>query len=208
MRMPSGVCCARLIVALTMMLSTVFPSGSILTASPQKKERLSRQERKRQKAILKEMESAYKKWLSEEVPYIISYEERAAFRKLSTDDEREQFIEQFWERRNPNPGNLENEFKEEYYRRIAYANERFASGFPGWKTDRGRIYIMYGPADEVESHSGGQYVRNNEEGGGVTSAYPFEKWRYRYIDGIGQDIILEFVDPTMTGEFRMTMDPG
>ncbi len=195
-----------------MAAAVLVPSASTLNAAPEKsekKEKLSKDERRRQKAIQKEMESAYKKWLSEEVPYIITDEERAAFRKLSTDDEREQFIEQFWERRNPNPGSAENEFKEEYYRRIAYANERYASGFPGWKTDRGRIYIMYGPADQVESHpSGGSYVRPPEEGGGETSTYPFETWRYRYIDGIGQNIILEFVDPTMTGEYRLTMDPG
>jgi GWxTD domain-containing protein len=175
-------------------------------ADPQK---VSKEEKRRQKAIQKEMESPYKKWLSEEVPYIITDEERAAFKKLGTDDEREQFIETFWERRNPNPGSPENEFKEEYYRRIAYANEHYASGIPGWKTDRGRIYIMWGPPDEIESHpSGGTYERPMEEGGGETETYPFEQWRYRYIDGIGTNIILEFVDTTMTGEFHLTMDPG
>jgi len=135
-------------------------------ASPDKE---TKEEKKRQKAIQKEMESPYKKWLDEEVPYIITDEERAAFKKLTTDEEREQFIEQFWERRNPNPGSPENEFKEEYYRRIAYSNEHFASGIPGWKTDRGRMYIMYGPPDEIESHpSGGNYQRPPEEGGGQT----------------------------------------
>ncbi len=181
----------------------------VLSAAPQEQEKPSKAEKRRQKAIQKEMESPYKKWLSEEVPYIITSEERAAFKKLSTDDEREQFIENFWERRNPNPGSPENEFKEEYYRRIAYANEHFASGIQGWRTDRGRIYIMYGPADEVDSHpSGGSYLRPQEEGGGETSTYPFEQWRYRYIDGIGTNIILEFVDPTMSGEYHLTMDPG
>ncbi len=181
----------------------------VLSAAPQEQEKPSKAEKRRQKAIQKEMESPYKKWLSEEVPYIITSEERAAFKKLSTDDEREQFIENFWERRNPNPGSPENEFKEEYYRRIAYANEHFASGIQGWRTDRGRIYIMYGPADEVDSHpSGGSYLRPQEEGGGETATYPFEQWRYRYIDGIGTNIILEFVDPTMSGEYHLTMDPG
>ncbi len=173
------------------------------------KPKVSKEEKRRQKAIRNEMETPYKKWLSDEVPYIITDEERAAFKKLSTDDEREAFIENFWERRNPNPGSPENEFKEEYYRRIAYANEHYASGIPGWKTDRGRIYIMYGPADEVDSHpSGGSYERPDSEGGGETSTYPFEDWRYRYIDGIGENIILEFVDTTMTGEYHLTMDPG
>jgi len=194
------------LLLLVVSLGAVVVTG--LFASPPKETR-DKQERRRQKAIQKEMESPYKKWLQEEVPYVITPEERGAFKKLSTDEEREQFIEQFWERRNPNPGSPENEFKEEYYRRIAYANEHYASGIPGWKSDRGRIYIMYGPADEIESHpSGGTYMRPPEEGGGETSTYPFETWRYRYIDGIGTNVILEFVDPTMTGEYHMTMDPG
>jgi len=175
----------------------------------EEKPKTTKEEKRRQKALRTEMETPYKKWLSDEVPYIITDQERAAFKKLTTDDEREAFIENFWERRNPNPESPENEFKEEYYRRIAYANEHFASGLPGWKTDRGRIYIMYGPADEVESHpSGGSYERPMSEGGGETSTYPFEQWRYRYIDGIGTNIILEFVDPSMTGEYHLTMDPG
>jgi GWxTD domain-containing protein len=171
--------------------------------------KVGKEEKRRQKALRQEMETPYKKWLSDEVPYIITSEERAAFKKLATDDERESFIETFWERRNPNPGSPENEFKEEYYRRIAYANEHYASGFPGWKSDRGRIYIMYGPPDEVDDHpSGGNYERPPSEGGGETSTYPFEQWRYRYIDGIGNNVILEFVDTTMTGEYHLTMDPG
>src|SRR5579864_7094521 len=168
-----------------------------------------KQKRKREEKLRKELETPYKKWLNEDVTYIITDEERAAFKRLQTDEEREQFIEQFWLRRDPTPDTVENEFKEEHYRRIAYANERFASGIPGWKADRGRIYITYGPPDEIESHpSGGSYQRPMEEGGGETSTYPFEQWRYRYIDGIGNDIIIEFVDPTMTGEYRMTMDPS
>jgi len=168
-----------------------------------------REKKRREAKLRKELETPYKKWLSEDVAYIITDEERQAFKHLSTDEEREQFIEQFWLRRDPTPDTQENEFKEEHYRRIAYANERFASGIPGWKADRGRIYITYGPADEVESHpSGGSYERPSEEGGGTTSTYPFEKWRYRYIEGIGSDINIEFVDTTMSGEYRMTMDPS
>ena len=190
-----------------MVLGLALP---VLNAAPQEEtEKLSKAEKRRQKAIQKELESPYKKWLSEEVPYIITGQERAAFKKLTTDDEREQFIENFWERRNPNPGSPENEFKEEYYRRIAYANEHYASGLEGWRTDRGRIYIMYGPPDDIDSHpSGGSYMRPEEEGGGETSTYPFETWHYRYIDGVGTNIDLEFVDPTMTGEYHLTMDPG
>ncbi len=171
---------------------------------------LSEKERKRREEKLrKELEGPYRKWLNEDVLYIITDEERTAFKRMSTDEEREQFIEQFWLRRDPTPDTQENEFKEEHYRRVAYANERYASGIPGWKTDRGRIYITFGPPDENESHpSGGTYERPFEEGGGTTSTYPFEKWRYRWIEGIGSDIIIEFVDPTMTGEYRMTMDPS
>ncbi|MBM3745640.1 MAG: GWxTD domain-containing protein [Acidobacteria bacterium] len=168
-----------------------------------------REKRRREERLRRELETPYRRWLNEDVTYIITDEERAAFRRLATDEEREQFIEQFWLRRDPTPDSAENEYKEEHYRRIAYANERYASGIPGWKTDRGRMYITFGPADEVESHpSGGSYERPIEEGGGTTSTFPFEKWRYRYIDGIGTDIIIEFVDPTMTGEYRMTMDPS
>ncbi len=168
-----------------------------------------KQKKKREAKLRKELETPYRKWLNEDVTYIITDEERQSWKRLQTDEEREQFIEQFWLRRDPTPDTMENEFKEEHYRRIAYANERFASGIPGWKTDRGRIYITYGPADEIESHpSGGTYERPPEEGGGTTSTYPFEKWRYRYIEGIGNDINIEFVDPTMTGEYRLTMDPS
>ncbi len=168
-----------------------------------------KQKRKREDKLRKELETPYRKWLSEDVTYIITDEERTAFKHLNTDEEREQFIEQFWLRRDPTPDTAENEFKEEHYRRIAYSNERYASGIPGWKADRGRIYITFGPPDEIESHpSGGSYERPSEEGGGSTSTYPFEQWRYRWIEGIGSDIIIEFVDTTMTGEYRMTMDPS
>jgi GWxTD domain-containing protein len=168
-----------------------------------------KEQRKRAEKLRKELETPYRKWLNEDVSYIITDEERKAFRNMTTDEEREQFIEQFWLRRDPTPDSQENEYKEEHYRRIAYANERYASGIPGWKSDRGRIYITFGPPDEIESRpSGGTYERPWEEGGGTTSTFPFEKWRYRWIEGVGTDVIIEFVDTTMTGEYRMTMDPS
>ncbi|MCS7023859.1 MAG: GWxTD domain-containing protein [Bryobacteraceae bacterium] len=209
---------AKLLIALTSFISLLpFPSfaqKNRATATAENRETvakpLSEKERKkREEKLRKELETPYRKWLNEDVAYIITDEERAAFKRLNTDEEREQFIEQFWLRRDPTPDTQENEFKEEHYRRIAYANERFASGIPGWKTDRGRIYIAFGPPDEIESHpSGGTYERPFEEGGGTTSTFPFEKWRYRWIEGIGSDVIIEFVDTTMTGEYRMTMDPS
>jgi len=165
--------------------------------------------KKNLRKLEKELATPYKKWLEEEVPYIISDEERSAFLQLQTNEEREQFIEAFWQRRDPTPDTVENEFKEEHYRRIAYTNERFSSGIPGWRTDRGRIYIMWGPPDEIESHSAGStYNRPMTEGGGQTQVYGFDDWTYHYMEGIGQNITIEFVDPTGTGEYHITLDPG
>ena len=155
-----------------------------------------------------ELKKAYKDWLEKDVTYVITDEERKAFKKLATDDERERFIEEFWRRRDPDPDTDENEFKEEYYERIAYANEHFASGIPGWKSDRGRIWIMYGKPDERETHPmGGQYDRPSYEGGGSTTTYPFETWFYRYLPGVGSGIEIEFVDPTGSGEYRIARNP-
>lgn len=153
------------------------------------------------------LSGVYKKWLDEDVRWIITDEELSAFKKLSTNAERDQFIEAFWQRRDPTPDTAENEYKEEHYRRIAYANEHFAAGMPGWKTDRGRIYIMYGPPTSTESHPmGGPYQRSAEEGGGSTTTFPFEVWRYRYLEGIGQEIEIEFVDDCSCGAYEMTLD--
>ena len=174
---------------------------------PLKRKPNEKQKKAQKRALNVELSKTYKKWLNEDVVWIISDEERAAFKQLSNDEERDNFIEAFWQRRDPTPDTEENEYKEEHYRRIAYANEHFAAGIPGWKTDRGRMYIMYGPADEVDSHpSGGSYQRPMEEGGGETSTFPFEDWRYRYLEGIGQEIIIEFVDTCMCGDYHMTID--
>ena len=167
-----------------------------------------KQRRQQQEKLKKELETPYKKWLTEDVGYIISDEERKAFKVLATDEEREQFIEQFWLRRDPTPDTEENEYREEHYRRIAYANQYFASGIPGWKSDRGMIYIKYGPPDERDQHNGGTEQRSFQEGGGETSMFPYEQWRYRYIEGFPPNVEIEFVDTTMTGEFHMTMDPS
>jgi GWxTD domain-containing protein len=171
-----------------------------------------KKDKEREKSLRQETSDQFlKKWLDQDVLYIITDEEKAAFKRLTTDDERYQFIEQFWLRRDPSPDTVENEFRDEHYRRIAYANERFASGKPGWKTDRGRIYITWGPPDQIESHpSGGSYLRPPEEGGGTTSTFPFETWRYRYLEGpdLGNEVIIEFVDPTMSGEYRIAFDPA
>ena len=160
-----------------------------------------------QKELRQELKGPYKKWVDEDVRWIITDQELKAFKSLSNDEEREAFIEQFWQRRNANPESPENEFREEHYRRIAYANEHFAAGKPGWRTDRGHMYIAYGKADSIDSHpSGGSYDRPMEEGGGSTSTFPFEIWHYRYLEGIGENIDIEFVDSCMCGDYHMTID--
>ena len=179
-------------------------SADQTVAKPLTKKQIAR----KQKELERELQGPWKKWLNEDVVYIITEEEKRAFKQLKTDEERQQFVEAFWLRRDPTPDTEENEYKEEHYRRIAYSNDHYASGIPGWKTDRGMIYIKYGAPDEVDSHpSGGSYERPIEEGGGETSTYPFEDWRYRYIDGVGTNVIIEFVDQTMSGEYHISLDP-
>src|SRR6266576_261639 len=197
------------LMVIAIAIPSVFAEQAQDSGTPPVPQKLDKVAKRKMKRTLKELDSAYRQWLTEDVTYIISPDERNAFLQLDTNEEREQFIEQFWLRRSSNPDLPENDFKEEHYRRIAYANEHSASGIPGWKTDRGRMYIMWGPADEVEAHpTGGTYDRPMEEGGGSTSTYPWETWRWRYLEGIGDNIILEFVDPSGSGEYHMTMDPS
>jgi len=174
---------------------------------PLKRQRSDKERYQAQKALRQELKGTYKTWLNEEVPYIITDQERKAFLSLSNDEERDAFIEQFWARRNPDPNSPENSYREEHYRRIAYANEHYAAGKPGWKTDRGHIYIAFGPPDSIDSHpSGGMYERTPEEGGGETSTYPFETWHYRYLEGIGENVNIEFVDTCQCGDYHFTID--
>jgi GWxTD domain-containing protein len=176
---------------------------------PLKRERSDKEKFAAQKAVRQELKGAYKTWLNQDVVWIITDEEAKSFKTLSNDEERDAFIEQFWLRRNPNPDSPENEFREEHYRRIAYANEHFAAGKPGWKTDRGHIYISFGKPDSIDSHpSGGSYQRPLDEGGGETSTFPFEVWHYRYLEGIGENIDLEFVDTCQCGDYHFTIDRG
>ncbi len=188
------------------------PAASQGTADqpdPLKRQLTQEQKKKNSKALKQELSGTYKKWLKEDVAYIITPEEVAAFKQLSNDEERDQFIENFWLRRDPTPDTPENEYKEEHYRRIAYVNEHFGAGIPGWKTDRGRIYIIWGAPDQIESHpTGGTYDRPQEEGGGTTTTYPWESWRYRYLEGVGENIELEFVDQCSCGDYHLTSDPN
>ncbi|MGZ4846058.1 MAG: GWxTD domain-containing protein [Candidatus Angelobacter sp.] len=184
-------------------------AGASAQAQPDgQQDPLKRARKKDDKAAnIEKLGGVYKKWLDEDVRWIITDEELSAFKKLANNAERDVFIEGFWQRRDPTPDTAENEYKEEHYRRIAYANEHYAAGMPGWRTDRGRIYVMYGPPTSIDSHPmGGPYQRSAEEGGGQTSTFPFEVWRYRYLEGIGQEIEIEFVDDCGCGAYEMTLD--
>ncbi len=208
----------------TLLLAVACPAGLPAQESQPREERqekrpitqglpqreLSEKERKkREKALLKELATYYKKWLEEDVLFIILPEERQAFLELGTEEEREQFIEQFWLRRDPTPDTIENEYKEEHYRRIAYANQWYGGGKTSWKSDRGRVYIVHGPPDDVEFYpAGSTYDRPLEEGAGRMTTYAFERWRYRHLEGVGDNIILEFVDVNGIGDYRLTMDPN
>ena len=210
----------RLFVAAAMVCGLALLSPSRLPAQqssstssqgqdtdPLKRQRSDKEQFNAQKELKKELHGAYKTWLEQDVAYIISDEERKAFKNLSNDEERESFIENFWLRRNPNPDSPENEFRDEHYRRIQYANDHFAAGKPGWKTDRGHIYISFGKPDSIDSHpSGGAYNRPIEEGGGSTSTFPFEVWHYRYLEGVGDNIDIEFVDTCQCGDYHFTID--
>lgn len=195
--------------------NSASPSADAATASPSnvekpdplKRQLTDKEKMAQQKALKGELHGFYKKWLDQDVRWIITDQEMKSFKSLSNDEERDSFIENFWLRRNPNPDSPENEYREEHYARIQYANEHFAAGMPGWKTDRGHIYIAYGKPDSIDSHpSGGNYDRPMDEGGGSTSTYPFEIWHYRYLAGIGDNIDIEFVDTCMCGAYHMTLD--
>lgn len=190
-----------------LILSLITPAA-VFAQKGDKRQDQSVDPLEREKKIKKEVKDVYKRWVNNDVAYIITDEERKAFNRLASDDEREQFIAAFWQRRDPDPDTDENEYREEYLERIAYANQHFASGIPGWRTDRGRIYITFGPPHERETHpSGGAYDRPSYHGGGSTTTYPFEVWFYRHIENIGSGIEIEFVDPTGSGEYRIARSP-
>ncbi|MCA1633027.1 MAG: GWxTD domain-containing protein [Acidobacteria bacterium] len=197
--------------SLALVLSLLAPFAGAAPAALAQKEKNKDSDQdvmSRERNVKTEKTKIFQKWLNEDVSYIITDEERRAYKKLRTDEEREQFIEQFWRRRDPDPDTETNEYLEEHYERIAYANQNFASGIPGWKTDRGRIYIMYGAPHEKETHpTGGQYDRPSYHGGGSTTTYPFEVWFYRHLPGVGSGVEIEFVDPTGTGEYRIARSP-
>jgi GWxTD domain-containing protein len=195
-----------LIIGITILHASP-PKGDQDNSQQNQNPKASRDAKRRRKAIQREMVGPYGMWLREEVPYIITDRERAAFKMLTTDDEREAFIENFWERRNPNPGSPENEYKEEYYQGIICANERYGTAIPGWKTDRGRLLIMYGPPEHIDSHPDGEACGRQDSQGTGTPTCPFEEWRYRCLPGIGENIVLKFVDTDRDGEYHLAVDP-
>ena len=182
-------------------------SNSSAQTNPLKRKLSDKEIREQQKELRQELKGPYKKWMDQDVRWIITDQERKAFLGLSNDEERDAFIEQFWRRRNPDPQSPDNSYREEIYRRIAYANEHFAAGKPGWLTDRGHMYIAWGPPDSKDEHpAGGEYNRPMDEGGGQTQTFPFEVWNYRHLEGIGENVDIEFVDTCMCGDYHMTIN--
>lgn len=131
----------------------------------------------------------YSKWLNEDARWIATDQERTDFLALESATARDELIREFWERRNPTPGSQNNAFKEEHYRRLAFANNHFASRTPGWETDRGHIYIVYGPPDIITPYAGSEATR------------PFQTWYYRRSGGKSQ--AFEFVDSCRCGEYKL-----
>ena len=219
MRLPGGLFLGATVLAMTAgwagaRAQSAAPADGVTQTKPTvekpdpTKRRLSDREKIQQQKDLKgELHGVYKTWLDQDVRWIITDTEAQAFKALTNDEERDQFIENFWQRRNPSPDSPDNEYKDEVYARIQYANEHFAAGKPGWMTDRGHIYIAYGKPDDIDSHpSGGEYERPMDEGGGSTATFPFEVWHYRYIEGVGENIDLEFVDTCQCGDYHYTFD--
>ena len=187
--------------------SSQQPKEPAQTQISQDQDPLRRPLKSKQLKANQERESKHYRDWANEVKLIITPEELAAFKRLSTDAERDNFIEIFWQHRDPTPDTEENEYKEEFYRRKAYANEHFGSGIAGEFTDRGRMYILYGKPDSIESHPmGGPYLRPAEEGGGMTETHPFEIWRYRHLDGKGEEVTMEFVDVCGCGEYHRALN--
>lgn len=203
MQQPRSGLWAAILGALLLLVPTAHPQQQ--TEKQQEPEKANKQSEKKRR---RELDTPYKKWLDQEVVYIITDDERTAFLGMTTNEEREQFIEQFWLRRDPTPDTVENEYKEEHYLRIAYTNERFSVGAPGWMSDRGHIYILHGPPDQIDSHpTGGLYNEGPTEGTRMVTVYPYERWTYRYLENVGTNIMLEFVDKNSTGDYRLTADP-
>jgi GWxTD domain-containing protein len=189
---PSPRCTAFTILALVTIV--VAGLGQSVTPPAQKPASLRTPKRDGDTALSKA-------WLDEDVIWIITAGERAAFKLLQNDEERDQFIDAFWARRNPTPDTFNNEFQVEHYRRIAYANAHFGARIAGWGTDRGHVYIVYGPPDRIDSYPLGK--TGEASAGAESSWHPLEVWKYSYLEGVGADVVIEFVDPCSCGDYQM-----
>lgn len=173
--------------------------------------------------FLKEVPAAKKQgqsgWLETGVALLVQPDERHTYQNLTTEDEQGRFVELFWQRRDPTPATPRNEFQEEFEKRLAYVNKKFSAGnTPGWKTDRGKIYLRYGPPTSIEYHPSGdviqKHTRGNASDPGIKQdamklnsfSYPFEEWWYNSIPGVGNDIRLEFVDTSLMGDYQLGRD--
>jgi GWxTD domain-containing protein len=137
----------------------------------------------------------FQQWLNRDVRWIITAQERSDFLKLTTDQQRTAFVEDFWARRNPVPGSSVNLFKQEHYRRIAYSNQHFSTPtLEGDSTDRGHVYIVYGRPDQIEPRT-------------PHDRFPTEFWHYRNLPGRDQELVVKFVDFCRCGEYRLVGDP-
>lgn len=220
---PFTVCSALLAFALLCPTSTVAQEGNptrtdgaltplngareVTSTSPCFEGQDSHQERQRENKAIADLPEFARFWLTEDVVDLISPEERCAFLHLATDRERDQFIEQFWSRRAPDPKSLDNSFKREHYERIVFANEKYGGQVPGWGTDRGRVYVTFGPPDSIESHRAGEKT-GRPPGEGVESyQYSLERWHYKHFEAVGENIELEFADPSDSGDYRLVMPP-
>jgi len=143
----------------------------------------------------KDLPEGYRKWLEEEVVYIITPKEKVVFLQLDNDRVRNLFIEAFWRQRDPNPNTVENEFKKEHYRRITFANQRFGkeSPGPGWRSDMGRIYITLGEASYAEQHEN------------LSEVYPVIIWFYEGMIeyGLPNSFSVVFFKKAGIGEFEL-----
>ena len=145
----------------------------------------------------------YRTWLTEDVTYLITPEDICVFLRLASDAEREQFIESFWLLRAPDAESVENAYKQEHYRRIVFANERFGADVPGWKTDRGRVYILYGPPDKIDSHPINDSSWQALDGEVRGAKYSWEEWHYNYLDFVGENVACDFVDAGGAGNYHL-----
>jgi GWxTD domain-containing protein len=198
--MPMTKACLRLLSFFpAAVLLTAYLSGAGVQQKPPAKDKKP-----------DEITAQYKKWVDEEVLYIISDNEREVFKSLRTDEEREGFIRTFWRRRDPTPETPVNEFREEHYRRLEWASKRYFEGKAGWRTDRGRVYIMFGPPDFFETNPGGGRGFLFDPSG-PTAEFPSEVWTYRYIPGLKERIgriDFIFVNTYNSGSYELTTNPA